>query len=69
MIEDKERFADPIDAGCSAAETWLSDRVQEAMLKAADIPVGNPGECDCCGEWSGRLVSGHCSPCRDKYGV
>lgn len=31
------------------------------------MPAGNPGECDGCGEWSGRLVDGYCCPCRDKY--
>lgn len=35
--------------------------------KAAAIPPGEPGECEICGEWSGRLVEGHCAPCRDKY--
>lgn len=30
-------------------------------------PAGNPGDCDLCGEWSGRLVGGACAPCRDKH--
>lgn len=34
---------------------------------AADIPKGEPGDCETCGEWSGRLVGGMCAPCRDKY--
>ncbi len=33
---------------------------------AKDIPPGTPGECDLCGEWSGRLINGACAPCRDK---
>ena len=32
-----------------------------------EIPPGNPGECDMCGEWSGRLIGGACAPCRDLY--
>ena len=39
-----------------------------AIRKAAnDIPEGESGECDLCGNWSGRLVAGVCAPCRDKY--
>ena len=34
---------------------------------AARILVGVEGECELCGEWSGRLVRGVCAPCRDKY--
>lgn len=32
-----------------------------------DIQPGEPGECEYCGEWSGRLINGACAPCRDKY--
>ena len=39
-------------------------RIAEA---AAKIPPGEPGDCDLCGEWSGRLVNGACARCRDKY--
>jgi hypothetical protein len=31
------------------------------------IPPGTEGECETCGEWSGRLVQSMCAPCRDKY--
>lgn len=51
----------------------LTDQ-REAVLVEAKIreaarpmPVGEPGYCDLCGEWSGRLVGGACAPCRDKY--
>jgi len=54
---------------------WIDDSVAkqekelEARIQAArgQIPPGSEGECDLCGEWSGRLVNGACSPCRDKY--
>ena len=39
----------------------------EASRRASSIPKGVPGECDFCGEWSGRLIGGACAPCRDHY--
>jgi len=44
------------------------EAVHEARLRAAArlLEPGVPGECDLCGEWSGRLVRGACAPCRDK---
>ncbi|WP_200861585.1 conjugal transfer protein TraR [Methylohalobius crimeensis] len=42
--------------------------VQAARKAAAEIPPGEPGECETCGEWSGRLVNAMCAPCRDRYG-
>jgi hypothetical protein len=54
-----------------------ADQAQERMdfelaikLKAAGsyhLPEGVAGDCDLCGEWSGRLIDGECAPCRDKY--
>lgn len=32
-----------------------------------EIPKGEPGDCDMCGEWSARLIDGVCAPCRDRY--
>ena len=29
VIEDKERYADPIDAGSANADTWLADQIAE----------------------------------------
>lgn len=57
-------MADDIDRAQERIETEL-----EAAIKAArgDIPPGKQGECDLCGEWSGRLIQGVCAPCRDKY--
>jgi hypothetical protein len=41
--------------------------LHEARLRAAAKPLepGVPGDCELCGEWSGRLVRGACAPCRD----
>jgi hypothetical protein len=36
---------------------------------AREIPPGEPGGCDLCGEWTARLINGACAPCRDKYGL
>jgi hypothetical protein len=46
-------------------EAWIG----EVRARAAAMPVGRPGECDLCGEWSGRLVNGACAPCRDRRGL
>lgn len=44
---------------------------REAAIRAAaaEIPAGEPGECDFCGEWTGRLVGGACARCRDARGL
>jgi len=60
-------MADEIDM---AQDHELLDRdrcIKQARNKASAIPKGEPGECDMCGEWSGRLVDGVCAPCRDRY--
>ncbi len=49
----------------AAIDTALSEAAIRA--KAAAIESGEPGDCDLCGEWSGRLVNGACARCRDKY--
>lgn len=45
------------------------DIAREDAIRAASkpIPPGVPGECELCGEWSGRLINGVCAPCRDKW--
>lgn len=58
---------DEIDFANDLAQTMTDAVVRAQREKAASIPAGKPGECDMCGEWSGRLVNGVCAPCRDKY--
>ncbi|CAB4154827.1 hypothetical protein UFOVP653_32 [uncultured Caudovirales phage] len=55
---------DEIDAA-QEREQWDTDWA----IRAASKPLapGVPGECDLCGEHSGRLIDGACAPCRDKY--
>lgn len=62
-------MADDADRADMSIESVIDWRVSEATRKAASIPAGEPGDCDFCGEWSGRLVNGACSPCRDRRGL
>lgn len=50
-----------------AQERALHDTAAAIAKNARDIPHGEPGECDLCGEESGRLINGACAPCRDKH--
>jgi hypothetical protein len=62
-------MSDEADRADYFIESVIDDHVKEAMRKAAEIPKGNPGECDGCGEWFGRLVDGYCGRCRDRYNL
>lgn len=44
---------------------------EEGWRKPApySIPPGKQGNCELCGEWSGRLINKACAPCRDKHGI
>lgn len=59
-------MADEIDIANDRAEADTERAIAAARSGAAVIPSGEPGDCDFCGEWSGRLVGGACAPCRDK---
>jgi len=64
-----QRKFDGLDADYAAeiVQEAVDNEVSRICQQAAKIPVGSPGECDLCGEWSGRLVDGVCAPCRDKH--
>lgn len=59
----------------------MSDEIDVANDRAAQdldraiaaargvIAPGVEGECYLCGEWSKRLITGACAPCRDKQGL
>ena len=52
----------------------IVEREAEILRKRLELRVtgmvkGESGECDLCGEWSGRLVNGVCAPCRDRHGL
>jgi len=59
--------ADEADMAEQRIEEAVSDGINEASRAVAAMPVGAPGDCDGCGEWTGRLVDGYCAPCRDRY--
>lgn len=60
-------MVDSVDSSNDKSQDELDNIIATARSKALDIPTGNPGECDLCGHWSGRLVLGACAPCRDRW--
>ena len=62
-------MTDIVDAANDRADSQLESSVAELRQQAAQIPAGQPGDCESCGEWSGRLVHGICAPCRDRHGL
>lgn len=49
------------------ANDYLERMQQQALSKPRpEMPKGEPGECDWCGEDSPRLVNGYCARCRDE---
>lgn len=62
-------MTDQIDHANDIAQSESDSSVAAARRAAEAIPVGKPGDCELCGEWSGRLVGGACAPCRDRYGL
>ncbi len=59
-------MADDADLANDHVEREEAQRIEFARKAAAQIPAGAPGDCDLCGEWTGRLVGGACAPCRDR---
>ncbi len=57
-------MSDDVDVANDQAEQRLL-----ILIKRASKPLqkGSPGDCDLCGEWSGRLIEAVCAPCRDRY--
>lgn len=54
---------DEIDLAQEREAFATADAIRRA---AKDIPPGEPGECEMCGEDSLRLVNSVCAPCRDQ---
>lgn len=59
---------DDVDRAQRVTDAELNDSLSQIREKAR-LPKGRPGDCDLCGEWSGRLVNGACAPCRDKHNL
>jgi len=62
-------MSDLIDDTTVREEFLLDAAITEMHRRAVEIPVGEPGECDLCGEDMPRLVDGVCCPCRDRRGL
>lgn len=61
-------MADECDYAKEVEEQTLARNIAQ-VLKRSSIPPGEAGECELCGEWSGRLILAACAPCRDRYGL
>jgi hypothetical protein len=57
---------DEIDLAQEREEIATRDAIRR---HSKEMAPGKPGDCDMCGEWTGRLVNGTCARCRDKYGL
>jgi hypothetical protein len=62
-----EKTTDWLDVAAAQTERERSVNVSAIRRAAEEIPDGEPGECERCGEGSLRLVFGACARCRDKY--
>lgn len=58
---------DDADKADGLIQKRVDSGVESVRKAAQDMPEGKPGDCDLCGEWSGRLVRGVCAGCRDRY--
>lgn len=65
--EREDCHGDEADRASYYVETVIDDHVKEAMRRAADMPVGESGECYGCGDFFLRLVDGMCGRCRDRF--
>lgn len=62
-------MADDADVSQARMEREQALRERAPAERPYRMPFGPPGECDFCGEYSVRLVSGACAPCRDRRGL
>jgi hypothetical protein len=58
--------SDDLDVAAERAQLAVDAQLARVRAAAAQMDPGKPGECRECGEWSGRLIDGHCAPCRDR---
>lgn len=68
-------MSDDIDRAGDHIEKTEAALIAAAMSKAADIPTGEQGYCDFCGDWFKRVVAvsvqneslKSCGRCRDEF--
>lgn len=60
---------DDIDRAQELTDKLTEESLRKAKAQSVQMPKGNPGDCELCGRWSGRLVQGVCAPCRDKHNL
>lgn len=58
---------DDADRAEPRIEAVIEDAIDNAHRYAEKMEPGEPGDCDLCGEWCGRLIRGACARCRDRY--
>ena len=58
---------DDIDRAGAHIEATEKQIIDAARKAAADIPAGNPGVCEWCGNHKERLVNDACGFCRDEF--
>lgn len=59
-------MSDEIDRANDYADKLNQSHVDRARRAAAEIPIGEHGECEWCGEHSQRIVDNYCARCRDE---
>ncbi len=60
-------MTDILDEADGLIELQKELSLAAAQKAANSMPEGTQGDCELCGNWSGRLVEAVCAPCRDKY--
>lgn len=60
-------MSDPVDEANDHIEREEAAALKAVQAKRDAQPIGHEGECDLCGEFMLRLISGACAPCRDRY--
>ena len=66
-IDREPNNGDEADRASYFIESVVDDHVKEAMRRASEIPIGEAGECQGCGDYFTRLVDDLCGRCRDKF--
>ena len=60
-------MTDEADRSQQDSDEFESRSIKLVQSRVKLIKVGEPGDCDYCGEYFTRLVGGACGHCRDRY--